>query len=326
MTSSSGGIQSQHAKPKKPRWRTSLLLSIGIVIVLIVGMTAWGTDNYLWRLPSSHGKSQPRAIVMDQLSLNYPDPAFTTNIKDTLKAAGYSVDYSGPSSTAVDSFRQLPEQGYDLIIIRAHTGSSQSIITAEPYSKSEFVADQLAGRLVPAQVDGGPWFFAITPKFVRQNMAGSFSESTILVMGCSALEGTHDIASAFLDKGANFFVGWDSSVSIIHTDTSTVTFVQLLSTGESVPEATAQAGGSDPVYGARLQYLDWSTLVQSRVSGLIDKLIVWVALATILVIGPMAVFAAPRLFASFDSVRERVTILVRRNRPLTKTGRPEHND
>jgi len=263
---------------------------------------------------------------MDQLSLNYPDPAFTANITDTLKAAGYSVDYSGPSPTAVDSFRQLPEQGYDLIIIRAHTGSSQSIITAEPYSKSIFVADQLAGRLVPAQVDGGPWYFAITPKFVRQTMAGSFSESTILVMGCSALEGTQDIASAFLDKGARFFVGWDSSVSIIHTDTSTVAFVHLLSTGKSVPEATAHAGGSDPVYGARLQYLDWNTLVQSRAGGLIDKLIVWVALATILVIGPMAVFAAPRLLSSFDSVRERVTILVKRNRPLTKTGRPEHND
>jgi len=263
---------------------------------------------------------------MDQLSLNYPDPAFTTNITDTLKAAGYSVDYSGPSPTAVESFRQLPQQGYDLIIIRAHTGSSQSIITAEPYSKSKFVADQLAGRLVPAQVDGGPWYFAITPQFVRQNMAGSFSESTILVMGCSALEGTQDIASAFLDKGANFFVGWDSSVSIIHTDTSTVSFVQLLSTGESVPEATAQAGGSDPVYGARLHYLDWNTLVQSRTSSLIDKLIVWVALAAILIIGPTAVFAAPRLFASFDSVRERVTFLLKRNRPLKRTGRNEHGN
>jgi len=274
-----------------------------------------------------HGGSHLRAIVMDQLSLNYPDPAFTTNITNTLKAAGYSVDYSGPSPTAVDSFRQLPEQGYDLIIIRAHTGSSQSIITAEPYSRSEFAADQLAGRLVPAQVDGGPWYFAITPKFVRQNMAGSFSESTILVMGCSALEGTQDIASAFLDKGANFFVGWDSSVSIIHTDTSTVAFVQLLSTGESVPDATAQAGGSDPVYGARLHYLDWNTLVQSRASNLVSRLIVWVALATIVVIGPMAVFVAPRLFASVDRIRERVLIRGKKKQALlTTTGHREHRD
>jgi hypothetical protein len=326
LASSPGGSQSQPAKSRKSRWRPRLFLSVLIVVILIVGITAWSTDNYLWRLPASHGESQPRAIVMDQLSLNYPDPAFNTNITNALKAAGYSVDYSGPSSNAVDSFRQLPGKGYDVIIIRAHTGSSQSIITTQPYSQSEFVTDQLAGRLVAAQVDGGPLYFAVTPKFVKDDMAGRFSGSTILVMGCSALQGSQDIASAFLDKGANFFVGWDSSVSIIHTDKSTVAFVQLLSTGKSVREATAQAGGSDPVYGAKLQYLDWNTLVQSRASSLIDKLIVWVALAAILVIGPMAVFAAPRLFNSFDSVRERVTSLGKRSKSLKRRGRPAHSD
>jgi hypothetical protein len=259
---------------------------------------------------------------MDQLSLNYPDPAFNTNITNALKAAGYSVDYSGPSSNAVDSFRQLPQAGYDLIIIRAHTGSSQSIITSEPYSQSEFVADQLSGKLVPAEVDGGPWYFAITPKFVRQDMAGSFSGSSIIVMGCSALEGTQDIASAFLDRGANFFVGWDSSVSIIHTDTSTVAFVRLLSTGKSLPEATAQAGSADPVYGARLQYLDWNTLVQNRVSILVSRLILWISLAAILVIGPMAVFVGPKLFDSLDNIRERVMIRGKKKQPSQRTGPP----
>jgi hypothetical protein len=245
---------------------------------------------------------------MDELSLNYPDPSFTTNITNALKNAGFAVDYSGPSPSSVDSFRELPKQGYDLIIIRAHTGSSQSIITSEPYSQSKYVTDQLAGRLVPAQIEGGPLYFAITPKFVRQDMAGSFSESTIIVMGCSALEGTQEIASAFLDKGANFFVGWDSSVSIIHTDSSTVALIQLLSAGRSLPEATARASAADPVYGARLQYLDWNSLVQSRVSSLITRLAVWVALAAVLIIGPMAVFVAPRILASLDHIRERVTI------------------
>lgn len=260
---------------------------------------------------------------MDQLSLNYPDPSFTTNITETLNSAGYTVIYSGPSSTAVDSFRQLPELGYDLIIIRAHTGSSQSIITAQPYLQSEYVADQLAGRLVPAQVDGGPIYFAITPKFVSQGMNGRFSESTIIVMGCSALEGTQEIASAFLDKGANFFVGWDSSVSIIHTDTSTVAFARLLSGGKSLPEATALAGGVDPVYGARLQYLDWNSLVQSRASNLVSRLVLWGTLAAILVIGPMAVFVGPRLFASLEQVRERVTTRGQKKRPNKRTANPE---
>jgi hypothetical protein len=281
-------------------------LLVVAVLILIVGIAAWSTDNYLWRLPASHSNSNARALVMDQLALNYPDPSFTTNITNALKTAGYAVDYSGPTPTAVDIFRQLPKQGYDLVIIRAHTGSSQSIITAEPYSQSEFVADQLSGRLVPAQVEGGPLYFALTPKFVRQDMVGRFPESMIIVMGCSALEGTQDIASAFLDRGANFFVGWDSSVSIIHTDVSTVALVRMLSAGSSWPEATNRAGGTDPVYGAKLQYLDWNTLVRSRTSDLISKLLVWVVLASLIVIGPTTVFVAPKLIASLDRVRERV--------------------
>lgn len=323
MTSTTGGFQSPPATSKKPRWRTNLFLLGLIVVILILGVSAWGTNNYLWRFPPSHRSSPPRALVTDQLSLNYPDPSFTTNITNALKAAGYTVDYSGPSSTAVDSFRKLPEQGYDLIIIRAHTGSSQSIITAQPYSQSEYVADQLAGRLVPAQVEGGPLYFAITPKFVSQDMAGRFSESTILVMGCSALQGTRDIASAFLDKGASFFVGWDNSVSIIHTDTSTVAFVRLLSTGETLREATALAGGVDPVYGAKMQYWDWNSLVQSRASDLISKLIIWVSLAAILVIGPMAVFVGPKLFTSLDQIRERVVTGVKKKQPNQRSDNSE---
>lgn len=306
MAKTTTGSEPQRAIPRKSRSRANLLLSIVVLLILIVGIAAWRTDNYLWRFPAWHGNSHARALVMDQLALNYPDPSFTTNITNALNSAGYSADYSGPTMTAVDTFRQLPKQGYDLVIIRAHTGSSQSIITAEPYSTSEFVTDQLAGRLVPAQVEGGPLYFALTPKFVRQSMMGNFPESTIIVMGCSALEGSQDIASAFLDRGANFFVGWDSSVSIIHTDASTVALVRMLSAGSSWPEATNLAGGTDPVYGAKLQYLDWNTLVQSRTSDLISKLLVWAVLASLLVIGPTTVFVAPKLFASLDSVRERV--------------------
>ena len=322
LTTSARGFQLRKAKSKMGKWRTKLLLSILTLIILIVGIAAYMTDDYLWRLPASHGNSQPRALVMDQLSLNYPDPSFTANITNALKAAGYSVDYSGPTSTAVDLFRQLPKDGYDLIIMRAHSGSSQSIITSEPYSQSEFVADQLAGRLVAAQVDGGPLYFAVTPKFVKDDMAGRFSGSTIIVMGCSALEGSQDIASAFLDKGANFFVGWDSSVSIIHTDTSTVEFVRLLSTGRSLPEATAQAGVADPVYGARLRYLDWNTLVQSRTNNVISKLVIWVTLAALVVVGPMAVFVGPKLFTSLDQIKDRIIVRRKKKQANNDNGTP----
>jgi hypothetical protein len=244
---------------------------------------------------------------MDQLSLNYPDPSFVTNLTNALTLGGYSVDYSGPSSTAIESFRHLPEQGYDLIIIRAHQGSSQAIITTEPYSRSEYLTDQLNGRLVAAQVVGGPIYFALTPKFVREDMEGSFPGSTIIVMGCAALQGTQDMAAAFLDKGANFFVGWDGLVSIIHTDSTIVALATLLTTGKSVPDAARMAGGADPVFGAKLGYLDWNTLAQSRANRLFSDIIISSTIVAILIVGPLAVFSAPKLLDLFEHLKELIS-------------------
>jgi len=264
----------------------------------------WSTYNYLWRIPAPQPSSHNRALLVDQLALNYPDPSFVANVTSALRAAGYAVDYSGPSATAIDYFKHLPERGYDLIIIRAHQGSSQAIITTEPYSRSEYLAEQLDGRIVPAQVGNGPVYFALTPRFVHQDMVGSFPGSTIIVMGCAALQGTQDMAAAFLDKGANFFVGWDGLVSIIHTDSSTVTLARLLSTGKSVPEATSLVGGADPVYGTRLAYLDWNTLAQSRANRVLSEVMISSTIAAILIAGPLTVFAAPKLVNLIEHLKE----------------------
>jgi hypothetical protein len=299
-------VQRQRTRSNRSRWKTKLVVSILITITLVIGVGVWSTHNYIWRLPS-RPSSQLRALVMDQLSLNYPDPSFVTNVTNDLQGAGYAVDYSGPSPTAIDSFRHIPEQGYDLIIIRAHEGSSQAIITTESYSRSEYLTDQLSGRLVPAQVGTGPTFFALTPKFVREEMVGSFPGSTIIVMGCAALQGSQDMAAAFLDKGANFFVGWDGLVSIIHTDSATVRLVELLGAGKSVRDAAGMAGGADPVYGAKLGYLDWDTLAQSRANRLFSEVIVSSAIASILLVGPLAVFSAPRLLDLFEHFRELIS-------------------
>ena len=297
-------MQRQRIRSHRSRWKAKLVVSILIAITLLTGVSVWSTHNYLWRFPASRSSAQLRALVMDQLSLNYPDPSFVTNLTSALTRGGYSVDYSGPRSTAIDSFKHLPELGYDLIIIRAHQGSSQAIITTEPYSRSEYLTDQLKGRLVPAQVVGGPIYFALTPKFVREDMQGSFPGSTIIVMGCAALQGTQDMAAAFLDKGANFFVGWDGLVSIIHTDSTTAALATLLTAGKSVPDAVSMAGGEDPVFGAKLGYLDWNTLAQSRANRLFSDIIISSTIVAILIVGPLAVFSAPKLLDLFEHLKE----------------------
>src|SRR5215471_8545210 len=115
-------------------------------------------------------------------------------------------------------------------------------------------------------------------------------------MGCASLQGTQDLASAFLDKGANFFVGWDGSVTIIHTDTSTSALAHQLALGYTIPDAAKIAGTADPVYGARLRDLSWNDLVQIRLNRVTSELAVWFSLGSILVLGPFAVFLVPKLF------------------------------
>jgi len=302
LTITSGDIRLARKRPNKRRWRSNLLISILIFFLIVAGLVVWSTDNYLWRLPTD-GQSSHRALIVDQLALNYPDPSFVTNVTQALTSAGYSVDYAGPSPNAVDMFRQLSAQAYSLIIIRAHQGGGQSIITSEPYSSSEYQSDQQSGALEAADVSEGPLYFAITPKFITDDMQGTLSGTTVIVMGCAALQGTTDLATAFLDKGANYFVGWDGSVTIIHTDISTVNFVQLVSSGRSVPDATRIAGTADPVYGAKLEYVDWNGLVQSRMNTLIAQGALWAVMAALLVFGPLAVFIAPKLVETLDRIR-----------------------
>jgi hypothetical protein len=302
-------IETGRARPfgKKPRWRSNLVISILVFILIAAGISLWTTQNYIWRIPTLPNHSAPRALIVDQLALNYPDPSFVTNITQALTAGGYTVDYSGPSPSAVDMFRQLPSQGYNLIIIRAHQGGGQAIITSQLYSPSEFQSDQQNAALVAADVDNGPLYFAITPQFVSYDMQGMFPGTTVIVMGCAALQGTQDLALAFIDKGANYFVGWDGSVTIIHTDVATVNMVQLLSTGMDVPHATNIAGTADPVYGARLEYVGWSGLVQSRVNNMIAQAALWSSVAAILVLGPLAAFAAPKLFDLVSGAKYRAS-------------------
>ena len=278
----------------------------------------WTTQNYLWRFPTLLGQTHSRALLVDELALNYPDPSFVTNTTQALVAGGYSVDYTGPSPNAVDSFRQLPTMGYTLIIIRAHSGGGQSIVTTEPYSSSTHATDQLTGTLAAAEVGSGPLYFALTPKFIRQDMQGRFPGSTVIIMGCAALQGTQDLADAFLDKGANFFIGWDGSVTIIHTDTSTVSLTQQISLGKSVPDATMIAGSADPFYGAKLEYLDWNSLVQSRVNNLLSQAVAWSLIASILVLGPLAVFLVPKLFSLVERTRDRFSHTKKPSRPKTR--------
>src|SRR5260370_5376453 len=109
---------------------------LALLSLLVLGGSLWFLQNNSWS-PPSYGPGSLRAALVDELSLSIPDPAFIPAATSTLQDAGYTVDYYPPASVTVAFFRDLPQKGYSLIILRAHTGSrgpNLAIFTSEPYT------------------------------------------------------------------------------------------------------------------------------------------------------------------------------------------------
>lgn len=253
----------------------------------------WAFQAYSW--PSQTTNGTLKTALVDELALTDPNPSFITNITKTLSAAGYAVDYYSPSEVTVDLFRNLPLKDYRIVLIRSHTGSSQSIITSQSYSTSQYGYEQLVDQVGSAVIGSGPLYFSITPSFVQDAVRGDFHGAVIIAMGCATFQGTPNLAKAFIHRGAADFVGWDTTVSPQHSDASTQNLVWYLAHGNTVQEAVVNAGVPDPVYHARLSYLDAGSVSKQQVANELITFGELAALISALVIGPASVLLIPRL-------------------------------
>jgi hypothetical protein len=211
----------------------------------------------------------PRAVIVDQLDLTFPDPAFRQEATALLEQAGYAVDYFPGEQVTVDLFRHLPDQGYKYVILRVHStavlreeGQAAStdkpvFFTGQPYTRTEYLDEQrgkyLAG--VHYSEDDPDYHFGITPEFISKRAKGDFDGATVILMGCDAL--TSDVAAAaFVDRGAKEVIGWNGWVSADHTDAATERLLRYLLVEKRTPsEAVARAMadvGPDPSYGSKL--------------------------------------------------------------------------
>jgi hypothetical protein len=211
-----------------------------------------------------------RAVIVDQLSLTAPNPAFIQSATDTLQQAGYAVDYYPGEEVSVDLYRNLQTSGYQLIVLRVHSsrllgewrGDSYNhavLWTSELYDPTRYVQEQTELRLGPVYTyEGGRQWFGIDPGFVVSSMRGNFNGTTIIMMGCNGLT-SNKTAEAFLWRGASAFVSWDGDVSADHTDAATERLLELmlvegLAAEEAVKQTAAEVG-PDPVFGAQLRIL-----------------------------------------------------------------------
>ena len=219
-------------------------------------------------LPGSDEPSEPpRAAIVDQLSLTFPNPDFVEQVTDTLEQAGYIVDYYPGEMVTVDFYRQLPTHGYDYILLRSHTAQFDKewrgrsydeavLFTSEPYSPERYVPEQWELQINQAfTFEGAPRYFSIAANFIESGMEGDFGDATVIMMGCGGLQ-TDRTANAFVNKGAGTVIGWDDLVSARHTDAATEFLLEKLLVDELTPEAavahTMAEIGPDPAYFSNL--------------------------------------------------------------------------
>ncbi len=114
------------------------------------------------------------------------------------------------------------------------------------------------GRVWYGKVGEGTPYFGVNQDFVRLGMNGRLQDTMVIMMGCKGLFYTDTLASAFVEKGAKFYVGWNDSLLASHTDRATSRLLlHLIEDGKTVGEAvsmTMQDVGPDPVFDSHLEH------------------------------------------------------------------------
>jgi hypothetical protein len=246
------------------RWRLPGTVAILVAGILVAALVAGGVlfRDQFWGSSTAGPKT---AAIVDQLSLTQPNPSFAGAATAILEQAGYVVDYYPGEEITVDFYKNLPAHGYDLIVMRVHSGLARdygqptnyvSLFSNEPFSETKYAAEKAAGLVGRSSYyEGGAQYFGIVPAFIESSMKGRFEGAKIVLMGCDGLI-TDTTAEAFIRKGAKVVVGWSGLVSAEHTDAATETLLRHLLLGglpttDAVTQTMAELG-PDPEYDSTL--------------------------------------------------------------------------
>jgi hypothetical protein len=248
-----------------PRLKWLLLFAL---VAVCAALAALGMFLAL-DLGSDGQSGPPKAAIVDQLSLTYPNPSFRDQAAALFQQAGYEVDYFPGEEVTVDFLRNLASRHYKYLILRVHStvelreaGGAVSrdetfLFTGEPYSRTKYADERLAGYLVRTHYseDDPSYYYGIAPSFIASKMKGSFDGATVILMGCDSLS-SDSAARAFVSKGAKVVIGWTGGVSADHTDAATERLLDYLLMESRTPsDAVAQTMtevGPDPSYGSKL--------------------------------------------------------------------------
>lgn len=240
----------------------STFLALLIILSAIIHHVFWSSRND-FEFPL-------RAAIIDQVGADIPSSlremqSFNETVSSLLKNAGFEVRYYGSESVTVNLYRRLAKENYGIIILRVHSAVRKEetlvdFFTSEEYRQHIYSKELNSGLLTLGNFSWLPkkYYYAITPKFVAEAVEGSFPGSIVIAMGCSSLKPEYEeMAHAFIQRGAKAYIGWTDVVSIIHSDNSTIRFLQqFLANNKTISEAVSECNKfHDPQgYPAQLSY------------------------------------------------------------------------
>lgn len=203
----------------------------------------------------------PKAVIIDQLNLTFPNQSFINETTKILEQAGYNVDYYPEEKVTIELYKDLPK--YNVVILRVHSvlrGKEISFFTSEYYDRSKYVQQQLFGKiskLTVSEIEKGKeenvtFYFGITSEFIK-DLDKKFDRSIIIAMGCNGLK-YPETAKIFVDNGAKVFIGWNGDVTNTYADKTTIyllrfIFIDKYTYNESI-DKTLKEIGRDPIYGS----------------------------------------------------------------------------
>lgn len=244
------------SKFKFPVLIIGILFAISIYILFLIPSTPTN--------PSGFNQLEKKAVIVDQLSLTYPNQTFIEEATKILEKEGFMVDYIPGEDVTVDFYRELPEKGYRIIILRAHSAIPLNgtpivtLFTSEPYDANKYTFDQLSNGVVMAHYveEDEELYFGVTPKFIRI-LNSNFNGAVVIHMGCDGLT-YRDLGDAFIKKGSSAFISWSGSVTSQHSDTASLTFIkhfisERLTVERSIILTNAEMG-SDPSFESSLNF------------------------------------------------------------------------
>ncbi len=254
-------------RTKKKRERCIALLAFFLIVLIVSAYFSYKFLSLSQDQTINPTSSQLKAAIVDHLSLTFPNSTFTEIAKMVMKQAGYTVDYYSGEEVNVEFYREIPTHGYDLLILRVHSGLMRGsptlgLFTSERYEQTKYIYEQLTDQLWGAvyseeEREKEIIYFGISPLFIKYSMKGRFQNSIIIMMGCDGLTYT-DMAEAFIEKGAKVYISWSGPVLGRHTDQATTHLLQHLiiekQTIEKAVTKTTEKVGPDPEFRSLLLY------------------------------------------------------------------------